>query len=516
MSNKVYVGAEARANLKAGVDLVHSAVAHTLGANGRNAVYNKFSRVPIITNDGVSIAREVEPEDLAVKQGADLIKQVSERTNDEAGDGTTTSIILAKSIIENGINALNEHTELNPMKLRREIATATETVIERLKETAQPITTLEALEHVATISVESAEIGKTIAKVIFDAGDNGIVYVNESEEIGVSIEKTEGYQFNQGLVTPYLIMDADRMETVLKDVSILITELPVHFTNEFSALIKKIVDGGKKNILLICDEVHPDVIKFAVMNMAKSNFNLLIVKKPMQKDYLEDIAAIVGATAMTQNKGFIHPKFEYLGNASRVLVNEKSTTIFEGSGDVDSYVSNLKNQIEVAEDEVTKSKLQERIARLTGGVYMLNVGDSTPAEAKYLKLKVDDAVNATKAAKEEGIVAGGGMALFQIARSLGTIENPTLGDIVIRNACEAPLSQLIKNSGESFEDVASKITSVTQGFDALKLEIVPNIIEAGIIDPVKVTRTAFANASSFAGLFLTTECQIVPIPQKEL
>ena len=512
--NQIFLGKDARANLKAGVDLVYSAVAPTLGASGRNVVYNKFSRVPIITNDGVSIAREIEPEDESIKQGANLIKQVAERTNDEAGDGTTTSIILAHSIVEEGIKLLDSDPTINPMQLRREITEASNKVIEALKASAKKIETLEELEQVATISVEDKEIGKTIAKAIFDAGENGIVYVNESDDIGVSIEKIEGYQFNQGLVSPYLIQNVQKMETALENVVILITEMPLFFTNEFNELIKAIVGKGTKNILLICDEIHPDVIKFAVMNMAKSNFNLLIVKKPMQKEYLEDLAAITGAVAMTQAKGMIVPKVEYLGGARKVVVTEKLTTIISGTGEkIEEYILALQKQLEDAEDEITKTKLQERIARLTGGVYLLNVGEKTEAEQKYLKLKVDDAVNATKAAKEEGIITGGGIALFNISRILMNYQDN--GSKIIYQSCIQPLYMIIKNSGGDCTEVFIQVENTNQGYNALTLEIVPDMFEAGIIDPVKVTRVAFANATSFASLLLTTECQIVPIPEKE-
>ncbi len=521
--NYVLKGNEARQKLLAGIDTVHSTVAPTLGANGRNTVYNKWSRVPIITNDGVSIAREVEPEDLGELQGANLLKQVSERTNDEAGDGTTTSIVIAHSMITNGIKLLSDPSKkVNPMKLRREMIAATEKVIDALKASAQKVTTLEELEQVATISVESEEIGKIIAKAIYDAGDNGIVYVNDSEQIGVSIEKGEGYEFAQGLITPYLIANPDKMETVLENPAIIITELMVNASQDFYDLVSWITKSTK-DILLICDEIHPDMIKFAVLNMAKGNFRMMIVKKPMQSEFLEDIASLTSTFALSQNKGKIKYVPQYLGGARKVVVTMKDTKIFDGNGkngtrmvedftipDINSHIENLKVQLESA-DEVLKTKLQERIAKLTGGVYMLNVGEKTEAEAKYLRLKVDDAVNATKAAKEEGIVAGGGMALFKISSIL--MDDNTDGASIIYQACLQPLATIVSNSGADFTEIANEVNNSDKGFDALTLEIVPNMIAAGIIDPVKVTRSAFQNASSFAGLLLTTESLIVPIPE---
>jgi chaperonin GroEL len=516
MSNKILFGSVAREKLLEGIDLVYRAASCTLGAAGRNCVYNKWTRVPIITNDGVSIAREVEPEDLGALQGANLIKQICEKTNDEVGDGTTTSIVLAHSMIEQGIKLLDNDKLVNPMQLRREMKEAADKVIAELDKMAIKVTTLEELENVATISVESPETGKTIAKAIYEAGEHGIVYVNESTDIGVSIEKVEGYQFPQGMITPYLIKDPNRMETVLNNVPVFITELQLLWTNEFSNMIKTLVEkNGYRDILIICDEIHQDVIKFAVMNQMKGNFNLSIVKKPMQKEFLEDIASIVGANAMTKDKGLVHPKAEYCGIAKKVVVKEKNTTIFVDESKqviADEYILSLKVQEGLAEDEVTKTKLQERIAKLTGGVYMLNVGDKTEAESKYLRMKVDDAVNATKAAKEEGIISGGGMALYNVVKPL-MVSGMTKGEDIIYYSCIKPLVQIVENSGGIYNEVHAQIIDNKMGFNALTLKVEPDMIKAGIIDPVKVTKSAFSNAASFAGLLLTTECLIVPSPE---
>lgn len=534
MSNKILFGNEARAKLKDGVDIVFKATSPTLGAAGRNAIYNKWSRVPIVTNDGVSIAREVEPEDLGELQGANLIKQVSERTNDECGDGTTTSIVIAHSIIEEGTKLLSGDSKVNPMKLRRELKDATEKIVAKLKESAKEVSTLEDLENIATISVESPEIGKTIAKAIFDAGDSGVVYVSESPDIGVSIEKIEGYQFLQGMATPYLITDSSRQETVLNNPAILITDIQLMVDKNFLEIIK-VMTTKTKDILIICNELHPDVLKFAVSNLVQlikgspTGFKMAIVKKPMQANYIEDIAALVGAEVVSEEKGKRTFLPQHIGTAESVVINMKSTTIFGGAGitnhvftagDVmktdtalNLYIKNLKSQVDTAEDEVTKQKVKERLAKLTEGVYMLNVGDKTEAESKYLKMKVEDAVSATRAAREEGIVAGGGMALWLLGNMFDSNMND--GEAILQKACAAPLRQIVENSGESYEDIISKLTGPESGFNALTLEVVPDIIKAGIIDPVKVTRNALENASSFAGLLLTTEVLITPIPQKD-
>lgn len=538
--NKTYFGKEARARLFEGIDIVKKTAAPTLGASGRNVVYNKWSRVPIISNDGVKAAREVEPEDQAARQGANLIKQVSENTNDEAGDGTTTSIILAHSIIERGIKLLSDdNKKVNAMKLRREIEDATAKVLEALKANAIPVTTLEDLQNVATISVENPEIGKTIAQAIFDAGEDGIVSVNESDEIGVTIEKGEGYQFKQGLVSPFLITNPERMETVLDNVAVFMTEMSLMLNNEFIRMIDTIVLGavganntrvksGKetKNILIICDEFHPDIVKYAVANrfprdpqgsIKSANFNMAIVKKPMQANSLEDICSIVGGVAMTNDQGLVKPSIEYVGRCRRAVVNRETCTIFDGMNveGAQKHVNDLKSQLALSVEEgdaVKETKLKERIAKLTSGVYYLNVGEKTEAEARYLKDKVDDAVAATKAAKEEGIVAGGGVAL---ANAADILKGETNGEIIVKHACNSPLAQIIENSGETWDDIGTKLIDPKMGFNALTLEIVPDMLIAGIIDPVKVTRTALQNASSFAGLFLTTETLITPNSEPE-
>lgn len=401
------------------------------------------------------------------------------------------------------------------MKLRRELKDALTKVVASLKELSTPVKTLEELEQVATISVEDPEIGKQIAKAVYSAGENGIVYVDESEKVGVEVEKVEGYQFPQGMITPYLLTNPEKMETTLIEPAVFITELQLTLSNQFVDMIQAVVRQGTKDILVICDEIHPDVLKFAVMNLSKGVFKMSIVKKPMQKEYLEDIASVVQAQAMTQNKGMVHPKIEYLGRAKKAVIKEKTTTLFIHESNThlhDNYVSTLKEQMSSSEDEAVKVKLQERIAKLTGGVYIVYVGEKTEAETKYLRMKVDDAVSATKAAREEGIVAGGGIAL----RSIAISSNPTtVGEEVLFEAMKSPSRQLLLNCGEIPEEIEKHFKSANFGYDAKENMLVLDMVQAGIIDPVKVTRTALENATTFAGLFLTTETQVVPIPEKE-
>lgn len=522
MSNKVFKGKEAREKLLKGMEEVFDITKVTYGANGRNVVYNKWTRVPVASNDGVNIAREVEPEDLSELQGANLIKQVAENTNAELEDGSTATIINSFIISKKGNEIINSDSKVSPMRLRKEIKEATKIVLDELEKNVIKVDSIEDLEKLAITSVEDIGYGKTIAKAIYDSGDNGIVYVNESDTIGVSVEQVEGYQFQQGMVTPYLIKDVDRMQTVLENASVFVTELQLLMTNEFIKLISDSVDAGCKNVLIICDEIHQDVIKFAVMNTIRGNFTLAIVKKPMQKEYLEDISAIVGAKAMSQNKGLVHPKFEYLGRAKKVVIKEKTTTIFIDDSKVVSaneYIDSLKHQLENSEGEVSKVKLEERIARLTGGIFIVNVGEKTEASIKYLRDKVDDAVNSLKKvwrAKDGGVVIGGGSALYHIGNRLLQGKNLTNGEKVVYEACKSCLLQMLDNGGEVDSTILDKINADgIGGYNALTMEYESDMFGAGIIDATKVIATSFANASDFGGDFVTYENLITPNPEIE-
>ncbi len=522
MSNIIYKGKEAREKLLGGMKEVFDTVKVTYGANGRNVVYNKWSGVPVASNDGENIADQVIPEDLSMQQGANLIKQVARSTNSELEDGSTATIINSYNLAKRGIELVDSDNKVSPMRLRKEMKEAAKKVVEELKGSVISIENSLDLEKLAITSVEDEEIGKTIAKAIVDAGESGIVYVNESDKVGVSIEKVDGYQFNQGLVTPYLIMNPDRMETVLEDVFVLVTDIQISYPNpEFIAMVTALTKQGHKNILVICDELHPEIIKFAVLNMAHGKFNMMLVKKPMQKEYLEDIASVVGATAMTQNKGMITPKMEYLGRCKKVVCNETTTTIFkndliESLQPAETYVDALKNQLSIAEDEIVKTKLQERIARLTGGVYLLNVGEKTEASVKYLRDKVDDAVNSLKKvwrSKNGGIVAGGGAALYHIGSKLLKNDNLTLGEKVVYESCKSTLLQMLENGGED-KSMIEKIEENGGGYNALTMEYEPDMFKAGIVDATRVIMTSFLNSSDFASDVVTYENLVTPILDK--
>lgn len=508
---------EARQKLLDGILLVHDGVAPTLGASGRNAVFNRWSGKPLVTNDGTSIANEIIPVELGERQGADLIKEVLAEVNEEAGDATTTTCVLYTDISRQGVNILGDNSKkVNAPRLKRQIAAATDNVINAIKESAISISSLEDLEKIAITSVENIEYGKSIAKAIYDAGEEGIVYINESNEIGVSVEKSDGYQFNQGLLSPYLLMNYEKVESVLTDAAVILTDIMVSLNEDFINIIKSI-NKATKNILLICDEFHPDVLKFAVKNLQARNFNLMIVKKPMQSEYFEDIAALVGATAMTNHKGIIKYSNEYIGFADKIVINPKTTTIFGGKGinQTEIAIENIKIQITETKDENDKIKLQERLARFTGGIYIINVGDNTPSEQRYLKDKVDDAVNAAKKAKE-GYVVGGGVLLYNISKKFLSQENLNDGEMIVYSACQKPIRQIIENAGEDVEEIITLIDSSDNayaGYDALGLKVVPNMIDTGITDTVKSTIASFSIASKNAGLLLTTETLITPIPE---
>lgn len=521
--NFVLSGAEAREGLLKGMSAVHAAVAHTLGASGRNTAFKNWSGHSVLSNDGVSNANEINPAVTIEEMGADLIKQVCQKTNKEVGDGTTTSEVIAFSMATQGVKLLKSDPTVNPMKLRKEITEASEKVIAKLKDLAIPCSTLEDLENVATISVESPEYGKIIAQTIFDAGDNGVVLVNEDTNEGVTVKRVEGYEFTQGWLSPYMVTNPYTMVSELKNCFVLCTEIQLHLTQELTKIFDNLNfdaknKGIKNSLLIICDEIHPDVITFAgenniafLKNEPDHNVWCTIVKKPMQANMLEDIAVLVGAEAMTKDRGILKVAKEYLGKAEKIIVKKDGTTIITdelAKERINAHVEKLLTQVaEAKDDEHLQQKLKERIAKLTGGVFYINVGGRTEQEAKYNKLKIDDAVNATKSAKAEGIVAGGGAALYNIAKKF-PLQNG-LGELLVIKSIMAPFKQILKNSGEVEEGWVE--SGLNWGYNALTNQFVDDVIAEGIIDPVKSTISALRNSASFAGLFLTTEAVIVNV-----
>lgn len=531
MAKQIIFGEEARKKMKAGVDKVADAVKVTIGPRGRNVVLDKGFGTPTITNDGVSIAKEITLKDKFENMGAEIVKEVATKTNDVAGDGTTTSVVLTQAIVAEGM----KHTTMghNALGIRMGIERATQDVVEALKGIAKQIKTDEEIKQVATISAESEEIGATIAETIKKVGKDGVVTVEESQSFGIESDVVEGLQFDKGYLSPYMITNPERMEAEFKDPAILITDKKISTIKEVLPLLEQLVQSGKKELVIIADDVDGEALTTFVLNKLRGGFNVLAVKAPgygdRKKDMLEDIAVTVGATVITDTVGLTFEKadFSVFGKASKVVSTKDNTVIVGGKGNkkgIDARVSALKKQKDASDNKFDKEKLDERIAKLTGGVAVLRVGAATETEMKYLKLKIEDAVNATKAAIEEGIVPGGGVALVKAGENIRSGKLPAmttdvaLGYDIILNAIEAPMRLIAQNAGKGDGSVVHdkvKSSKGYAGYNALKDVYVEDMIKEGIIDPVKVTRSALQHAASAAAILLTTEVAVTEEPKEE-
>lgn len=532
MSKVIKFNEEARKSLKKGIDTVADAVKITLGPRGRNVVLDKSYGGPTITNDGVSIAKEISLKDKFENMGAEIVKEVATKTNDIAGDGTTTSVILTQAIVSEGM----KHTTMgvNAMLLRAGIEEATQEAIKSLKSIAKPIKSKDEIRQVATISAESEEIGKIIADTIDKVGKDGVVTVEESQSIGIDSEVVEGLEFDRGYVSAYMITNAERMEAEYKDVPILITDKKISTIKEILPLLEKIAQSGKKDLVIIADDVDGEALTTFVVNKLRGGFNVLAVKAPgygdKKKEILSDIATTIGGKVVSEELGLKleNADLNVLGRASKVIATKDKTIIVDGKGkkaDINARITQLKKQKQSTDSKFDAEKIEERIAKLSGGVAVIKVGAATETEMKYLKLKIEDAVNATKAAIEEGIVAGGGSALIHAARKLQETEltislsEKQLGYSILLKALTAPLKQIAINAGKDdgsvIVDKVLKSNEETVGYDALSDKIFKNMLEKGIIDPVKVTRTALENAASAASILLTTEVAIAEEPKEE-
>lgn len=534
MAKQIIFNEEARKALKLGIDKVANAVKVTIGPKGRNVVLGKSFGAPVITNDGVSIAKEIVLKDPVENMGAEIIKEVAQKTNDIAGDGTTTSVILTQAIIGEGMKHTN--MGLGVMGIRSGIESATKDVVLALKEISKPIKTKEEIRQVATISAESEELGKIIADTIDKVGKDGVVTVEESQVSGVFSEVVEGLEFDKGYISPYMITNTERMEAEYKDVPILVTDKKISAIKDVLPLLEALAKTGKKDLVVIADDVDGEALTTFILNKLRGGFNILAIKAPgygdRKKDLLSDIAVVLGATLVSEEVGLNLETVDMsvLGKADRIISTKDNTVIVGGKGkkaDIDKKVSGLKKQIGNISSKFDKEKIEERIAKLSGGVAVIKVGAVTETEMKYLKLKIEDAVNATKAAISEGIVAGGGVALVKASQAVrvnfekellakkskisGTDEY-TIGYEIILNACEMPLKQIAINCGKGDGSIILehvKATKENGGYDALKDKIVEDVFKEGIIDPLKVTRTGLQNASSASGVLLTTEVAIV-------
>ncbi|MDD4996123.1 MAG: chaperonin GroEL [Patescibacteria group bacterium] len=527
MSKQILFNEEARAALKRGVDKLVSAVKVTLGPVGRNVILDKGFGSPTITNDGVTVAKEIELEDKYENVGAQLIQEVASKTNDVAGDGTTTAAILAQAIITEGLK--NVVAGANPLLIKQGIDKGVEMIIKELKEKiSRPVSTQEEIQQVATISANNEEIGKIIAQAMQKAGKNGVITVEESQSLGMELDFTEGMQFDRGYVSPYMITNAEKMTVEYEDPYILITDKKVAAINEILPLMEEMAQAGKKDLVVIADEIEGEALATFVVNKLRGVFNVLGVKAPgfgdRKKEMLQDIAVLTGGKVVSEDMGMklesIHLKD--LGQSRRVVATKDNTTIVGGKGkkqDIENRIAGIKKELELSDSDFDKEKIQERLAKLAGGVAVIKVGAATETEMKEKKFKVEDAVNATKAAREEGVVVGGGVAIL---RCLSVLENvkvkgdEKIGIDILKRSVYEPLKQIANNAGK--RDGAVVVQKVLEGkgnygYDAAHDEF-GDLVEKGIVDPVKVTRSALQNAASIATLFLTTEAIVTDKPEK--
>ncbi|MFA6552631.1 MAG: chaperonin GroEL [Candidatus Paceibacterota bacterium] len=538
MSKQILYNEEARKAIQRGINKVADAVKITIGPRGRNVVLDKGYGSPTITNDGVSIAKEISLKDKFENMGAEIAKEVATKTNDTAGDGTTTSVILLQSIVSEGLK--ETAMGVNAMGIRFGIEKATEHIVKALKDIAKPIKNKEEIRQVAAISAESAEIGKIVADTIDKVGKDGVVTVEESQSLGTESEVVDGLQFDKGFVSAYMVTNAERMEAEYEDAQILITDKKISSVKEILPLLEKIAATGKKELVIIAEDVEGEALTTFVLNKLRGAFSVLAIKAPgygdKKKEMLQDIAVMVGAKVVSEDMGLKFEKvgLEVLGRANKIIADKDNTTIIGSKGkkaEIETRLAQIKKQKEAADSKYDKEKFDERIAKLTGGVAIIRVGAATETEIKYLKLKIEDAVNATKAAIEEGIVAGGGVALIKAGEKVrqwlqsgkekisefGNKEFE-IGFNIVLKAIEYPLRQIAANAGK--DDglvIVDKVKNGkgNSGYDALKDQMVPDMILAGIIDPVKVERCGLENAASAAAMILTTEAAIADEPEEK-
>lgn len=523
MSKEIKFSSDARAAMVRGVDILADTVKVTLGPKGRNVVLEKSFGSPLITNDGVTIAKEIELEDHFENMGAKLVSEVASKTNDIAGDGTTTATVLTQAIVREGIK--NVTAGANPIGIRRGIEAAVATAVEALKNNAIPVANKEAIAQVAAVSSRSEKVGEYISEAMEKVGNDGVITIEESRGMETELEVVEGMQFDRGYLSQYMVTDNEKMVADLENPYILITDKKVSNIQEILPLLESILQSNRP-LLIIADDVDGEALPTLVLNKIRGTFNVVAVKAPgfgdRRKAMLEDIAILTGGTVITEDLGLElkDATIEALGQASKVTVDKDSTVIVEGAGNPEAIanrVAVIKSQIETTTSEFDREKLQERLAKLSGGVAVIKVGAATETELKEMKLRIEDALNATRAAVEEGIVAGGGTALANVISAVETLElegDEATGRNIVLRALEEPVRQIAHNSGYEGSIVIDRLkhVEVGTGFNAATGEWV-NMIEAGIIDPVKVSRSALQNAASVASLILTTEAVVANKPE---
>ena len=527
MAKQIQYGEQARRSLEKGVNALADTVKITLGPKGRNVVLDKKYGAPLITNDGVTIAKEIELEDPFENMGAQLVKEVSTKTNDVAGDGTTTATLLAQAIIREGLR--NLAAGANPMVLKKGIAAATDAAVEGLKELSQPINGKQAIANVAANSAADETIGKLISDAMETVGADGVITVEESKTMTTGMTIVEGMQFDRGYASAYMVTDTEKMEAVLDDPLILITDKKISVIQEILPLLEQVVQMGKK-LLIIAEDVEGEALSTLVVNKLRGTFTCVAVKAPgfgdRRKEMLQDIAILTGGQVISTDLGMElkDTTLAQLGHARQVKVTKETTTIVEGAGakdDIQSRIAQIRAQIETTTSEYDKEKLQERLAKLSGGVAVIKVGAATETEMKEKKLRIEDALNATRAAVEEGIVAGGGTAYVVASKAAQATAAKLSGDEktganIIAAALRAPICQIAANAGVEgavILDKVSKSKSVNYGYDAAH-DTFGDMIENGIVDPTKVCRSALENAASVSSMVLTTESLVADLPEK--
>ena len=523
MAKEIKFAEDARAAMLRGVDVLADTVKVTLGPKGRNVVLEKSFGSPLITNDGVTIAKEIELEDHFENMGAKLVSEVASKTNDIAGDGTTTATVLTQAIVREGLK--NVTAGANPLGIRRGIELATKTAVEELHNISSVVDSKEAIAQVAAVSSGSEKVGQLIADAMEKVGNDGVITIEESKGIETELDVVEGMQFDRGYLSQYMVTDNDKMEAVLENPYILITDKKISNIQDILPLLEQILQQSRP-LLIIADDVDGEALPTLVLNKIRGTFNVVAVKAPgfgdRRKAMLEDIAILTGGTVITDDLGLElkDTTIENLGNASKVVVDKDNTTIVEGAGSkeaIDARVHLIKNQIGETTSDFDREKLQERLAKLAGGVAVVKVGAATETELKELKLRIEDALNATRAAVEEGMVSGGGTALVNVIGKVAALEaegDVATGIKIVVRALEEPIRQIAENAGYEGSVIVDKLKNVDLGigFNAANGEWV-NMVEAGIVDPTKVTRSALQNAASVSALLLTTEAVVADKPK---
>ncbi len=526
MAKQIKYNEEARRKIKIGADKLADTVKVTLGPKGRNVVLDKGFGPPTITNDGVSIAKEIELEDKIENLGAEILKEVAEKTNDVAGDGTTTAVILAQALISEGLK--NVTAGANPLEIKKGIDRGVKAIIENLKKIAKPISKKEEIAQVATISAEDKEVGNLIAEVMEEVGKDGVITVEESKTFGIQKEIVKGLQFDNGYISPYMITDTDKMEAVFEDPYILITDKKISSLQEILPVMEAIIKTGKKELVIIAEEVEGEALTTLIVNKLRGIFNTLAVKAPgfgdRRKEMLQDIAVVTGGQSISEELGLKleNVDIKQLGQARKVVSSKENTTIIEGKGEkekIDARIKQIKKELEKTESDFDKEKLQERLAKLAGGVAVIKVGAATEVEQKAKQHKTEDALAATRAAAEEGIVPGGGVTLLRSISVLEDIEaegDEKTGINILKRAIEEPIRQIAENAGIDGAVVAEEVKKKegSYGFNAQTMKY-EDLMQSGIIDPAKVIRSALENAASAASMFLTTEAVVAEKPEEK-